>query len=599
MDLLSYFRVLRRRWLMITACVIVGAGLGVASTLTGSGATAAKASTHYKATQTLLLRNSGSDAVFPTAFTNLDQISVLTTTGPVPDAVATKLGSNDSGPKLAERITTLTNPAASTLAITAVGDDPAEVAKLASTFSDELLANLTATDTASYNKANQDADQRLKNLQTKIDDLTRQIGTVPPPANVDTLQAQLRALENQYTQAYDNFQKVASQEAPTSPLTLLQKAQALPISGSEYNARLTQGQLGQNNLQAGASTPVSAASATSSASLEGKVPRGILGGFLGLLVGVGLAILMEHLDRRLRSRAEAEAAFGLTVLAEVPKLSAAQQREFEVVAYTQPLSQVAESYRSVRSSLLFQQLASANPADILQHDGGVDDPLFDPEHQQPMVVMVTSALPKEGKTTTSANLAAVFAEAGSNVLVVNCDFRRPMIHRYFRIADEPRRLHRTLIPGVSVVTNAVVDPDPNPARVVAAQRQLVNAARTKFDVVILDTAPLLSANDAIELVGDVDLVLLVAKFSTTTAPAAQRAVESLMRVEAPVAGVVLMGSAEVENDYYTYYQKPSERGREPRQGRRRRSKSAANGNGAGTHGEFAPPEARVVEDPQL
>ena len=120
--------------------------------------------------------------------------------------------------------------------------------------------------------------------------------------------------------------------------------------------------------------------------------------------------------------------------------------------------------------------------------------------------MITSASPGEGKTTTTANLAAVFAEAGSSVLVVNCDFRRPTIHRYFGVEDEPRRVHETGIGGVKIVTNVLSDPRSNPAQVVAAQRQVVAAARGRFDVILLDTAPLLTANDAVELVSSADML---------------------------------------------------------------------------------------------
>ena len=117
----------------------------------------------------------------------------------------------------------------------------------------------------------------------------------------------------------------------------------------------------------------------------------------------------------------------------------------------------------------------------------------------------------EAMGITVANLAAVFAEAGSSVLVVNCDFRRPAIHRFFGVDDEPRRVLETNVPGVKVVTNVLSDPGSNPAQVVAAQRQVVAAARGRFDVILLDTAPLLTANDAVELVTSADLLLLVGR----------------------------------------------------------------------------------------
>src|SRR5437763_8347434 len=116
------------------------------------------------------------------------------------------------------------------------------------------------------------------------------------------------------------------------------------------------------------------------------------------------------------------------------------------------MSRPAEASRAVRSSLLFkratlldgQETAPTNLAGSAAEVG----PLFEPTSYEPFVIMVTSAAPREGKTTTSANLAAVFAEAGSSVLVINCDFRRPTIHKYFDVEDEPRRVHDTPIPGV-------------------------------------------------------------------------------------------------------------------------------------------------------
>ena len=169
--------------------------------------------------------------------------------------------------------------------------------------------------------------------------------------------------------------------------------------------------------------------------------------------------------------------------------------------------------------------------------------------------MVTSASPREGKTNTSANLAAVFAEAGASVLIVNCDFRRPTIHRLLGVEDLPRTVQNSSIPGVKIVTNVLQDPNANPSQVVAAQRQVIAAARQRFDVIILDTAPVLTANDAIEVVGSADLVLLIARTDVTTTDRAERTMEVLTRLEAPLGGIVLVGSTEATNDYYYYYQR--------------------------------------------
>ncbi len=356
MDLHTYFTMLRRRWVVIVLLTVIGAGLGVASTALDSGGEKAKAGrTYYKATDTLLMRGSDDESgTFPSAFTNLDQIAVLTTTGPIPDAAAVKIGGGENGRLLAERITTVTNGTANTLSITAIAPSGDEAVKLADTFSSELLANLTATDLERYNQANQDASDRLNAIQAKIDTLFAQVAALPPGTNTDLQQAQLRALNNQYSSAYDDFERIASQQAPTNPLSTLQKAQAVPIGAAEYNTRLAQGQLGQNNLQAGSTAATVTSATVESSSLTGTVPRGVLGALLGFLFGAGLALMMERLDRRIRTRADAEGAFGLAVLAEVPELTKAQQGSRAVLTRSQPLSTTAEAYRSVRSAILFQ-----------------------------------------------------------------------------------------------------------------------------------------------------------------------------------------------------------------------------------------------------
>ena len=137
MDLLAYFRVLRRRWLLIFVLALIGGALGVASTLLDNGA--AKEPTYYKATNTLVLDSSSGGSSFDQSFTNVEQVAVLVTTGDVPDAVAKKLGTTETGRQLAEKIVTLTNSVPSTLEITATDPDSRRATDLADAFADELI----------------------------------------------------------------------------------------------------------------------------------------------------------------------------------------------------------------------------------------------------------------------------------------------------------------------------------------------------------------------------------------------------------------------------------------------------------------------------
>jgi Mrp family chromosome partitioning ATPase/capsular polysaccharide biosynthesis protein len=551
MELHSYFRALRRRWWIVLVATLVGLALGVASTELSSSAGVAKAGrTYYKATDTLIKTAGSGGGTYPSSVGTLDQAAVLVTTGPVPDAAAKTLGNGQNGRQLAEQVGTLTNGTSNTLAITAIAATPEESVTIADTFASALLTNIAATDQAQFTQANKDASDRLNAIQAKIDALLAQVQAQPPGANTDLQQAQLRALNNQYSSAYDEFQSISSQQPPTSPLSVLAKAEAVPISAADYNTRLARGQLGQNNLQAGAPSTAQAAPTSSSAPLESKTTRGVLGGLFGFLAGIGIAIGLERLDRRIRTRVDAEEAYNLPVLAEVPELSSQQVDRHEIVSLSQPLSGTAEAFRTVRSSLLFQW-STLGGSPVLPSSR--DEDVSGTGSTGPLVLMVTSALPNVGKSTSTANLGVVFAEAGSRTLVLNCDFRRPKLHHFFGIPNEARRVHPTALANLKVVTNVLDETDPNPARVVAAQRQLINAARDKFDVIILDTAPVLSANDVLEVMPDIDLVVVVARAGVSRTPAAHRAIDMLSRVEAPLVGVVLSGTKERGNEYYAYY----------------------------------------------
>ena len=535
MDIVAYLRMLRRHWKIIVAAALLGALLGAASTLATKHSSPA-ARTYYKATHTLFLDTSSiNDQVRP-IYTNLDQIAVLITTGDVPKAVAAKLGGNAGD--WTSHIFTVTNGTTNTLDITCAEQSGDDAVTCADTFAEELVASLTEREQSRFNAERDSTIQRLDQLQIQINDLDAQIAARPP--NLDLLQAQRNSLVNQYRLQYEKFQQLADQGGPASVVSTLQSAEAQPISQDEYDTRIEAGQLGQNRVRADTELPDSAAVDTTdtSARFSGPVSRGILGALLGMMIGIGLAVVTDRVDRRLRTREEVEAAFGLAVLAEVPALTASQQRHPGILSASAPLSRTAEAYRAVRSSLMFQRATDSRSY---------------PEGEA-LVVLVGSAGPKEGKTTTSANLATMFAETGQRVLAINCDFRRPSLHQYFDLPNEPRRVFETSTPGLWVVTDVTSGPSgANPAFVVEEQRRLVASARTRFDVIILDTAPMLTTNDATEVMTSADFAVIVARSGVTTSDGAQRTRELLSRIAAPVSGVVLLGSEASPNDYYYYY----------------------------------------------
>lgn len=547
MDLLSYFRILRRRWLVILLCVVVGAAIGIASTQLSQGTT--KSKTFYKATDTLVLSEAEGASNAP-SITNIDQMAILATTGDVPAAVVKELELTEPAQKTAERVVTLTSGVTNTLRLTAAASTADEATKLADSFSTQLIASLDAKELARYNAQRDQLSKQLSDFKTQADAFLAQLQQVPRPPDVDTIQKQYDATQNQYYATYGQLQELLSAGAPQTGLSLLTRAQAVPINQAEYDSRLSLGALGQNNLRDDGSSNTNGASITTSSdsAVDSPLARGLLGAFLGLLVGIGIAMLRERLDHRIRNRIDAEDAYQLPVLAEVPEFPSNLGVD-EVISNTQPMSAIAETYRAVRTSVLFQLTGT---------DGFTPEGTGDPAREhRPLVIMVTSAVPGEGKSATTANLAVVFAESGAKVLVVNCDFRRPTVHRCFGLEDQARRVQATSVPGLKVVTNVLDDPETNPAQYIAAQRQVVAAAREHFDVVLLDTAPVLAANDPLALVPSADVVLVVARSELTKVDDAHQTGEALVRLEAPLGGVVLVSSqATPARTYYYSHVRP-------------------------------------------
>jgi len=195
------------------------------------------------------------------------------------------------------------------------------------------------------------------------------------------------------------------------------------------------------------------------------------------------------------------------------------------------------------------------------------------------VIVVTSAGPGDGRTFTAVNLAASFSEAGRSVLLVGGDMRRPAVHRYFKLPesaeptdvvggfDDERELKAmvrpTSIPGLSVLPGGY---RANPAGLLAAQRKRLAACRKLAQVVVVDTPPILVANDAIELMQAADAVVLVGRAGHTTVDAAERASELLRRLAMPVVGVVMTGLTSLPRSYRRYYDSDGDRASE---GRRR------------------------------
>jgi capsular exopolysaccharide synthesis family protein len=252
---------------------------------------------------------------------------------------------------------------------------------------------------------------------------------------------------------------------------------------------------------------------------------------VGLVLGTALAFLRESLDTTLRTDRELEAATGLASLGVVPDLSGwKNSSDSYLVARQEPRSAAAESYRGLRTSLQFLAI-----------------------DRQLECIQVTSARPFEGKSTSAANLAVVCARAGQQVVLVDCDLRRPRVHSFFDL-DANVGFTTVLLgaasldevatqipdePGLTVIPAGRIPPDPSELLSGLRAREIFAELRRSADLVIIDTPPVLAVSDPVVVSGLVDGVVLVASAGTSHRGSVRRAADQLRAVEAPMLGTLL------------------------------------------------------------
>jgi polysaccharide biosynthesis transport protein len=295
--------------------------------------------------------------------------------------------------------------------------------------------------------------------------------------------------------------------------------------------------------------------------VEPQKTKALLFGFFGgLFVGCVLAFVIESVDDRLRTSEEVESASMLPSLAAIPNMAAGTSRHrpggrekaplgtyptaHQLITLWDPKSHGAEAYRGMRSSLLLSS---------------IDNP--------PRVIVISSAFPAEGKTTTAINLAIVLAQRGEQILLVDADLRRGSLRRVFGLADESYGLSTLLsqpeldkeltVPFPDVPTLHVVPTGPlppNPAEMLSSNRmeEQLRIWAKKFDRIVIDSAPLLAVSDTQALAVRSDAVVLIARAGVTRKRALIRARDLLWRVNAPVAGVVVNDVDLRLENFYTY-----------------------------------------------
>jgi capsular exopolysaccharide synthesis family protein len=341
-------------------------------------------------------------------------------------------------------------------------------------------------------------------------------------ATEQQLQGQINALNAQ-------LQPLESEKSPSAGTTST-------ISALTSQEAVLQEQLAQLQVT-GSQTPggvevVSAASPPTSPSSPKPLRDGAIALVLGLLLGVGAAFAAEYFDDKVYTKDEAERlSGGVPVLAMIPLMKSWKKSSRPMlITEIDPFSPVTEAYRSLRTSLQFAG-----------HDG------------QLKTILVTSASGAEGKTSTVANLGVVLAKTGERVVVVGCDLRRPRIGSFLGRGETPgftsvllgqAELKDALQPvadvsGLALLGTGLIPPNPTELLGSDKAAEIFRMLATGFDIVLIDSPPLLPVADALVLSPYADAVLMVVMVGQTTRDEVERASELLAQVNARPTGIVL------------------------------------------------------------
>ena len=286
---------------------------------------------------------------------------------------------------------------------------------------------------------------------------------------------------------------------------------------------------------------------------------------VGLVGGIGLALFREYLDNTVKSPDDIESLVGLPSLAVVPAQPSSNGHHskwpqlkhktaphsvsgprVETLSHTQPKSQISEAFRALRTSLLLSQ---------------ADHP--------PQVILVTSALPREGKTTAAVNLAVTLAQLGDRTLLLDSDMRKPGIRRALNLLSGNEKGLSSYLAGVTNLDEIVVPHPvisnletittgpvpPSPADLLSSRRmrEAISELRLRFKFIVIDSPPVMAATDAVIVSSLTDGVLLVARSGETPKEAFTRTRDLLGAVKCRILGVVLNAVDSSAPDYYYSY----------------------------------------------
>lgn len=273
----------------------------------------------------------------------------------------------------------------------------------------------------------------------------------------------------------------------------------------------------------------------------------LLGLVVGLFMGVGLAFFLEYLDNTIKIPEDIKHYLQIPYLGPIPVFPKGEdhgnpeEKPEDIITLSSPKSSVSEFYRSIRTAIQFSAADS------------------------PQVMMISSAGPSEGKTVTVSNLAVTMAQAGNSVLILDCDMRKPKLHKVFETARDKgmsnilvgdcgleEAVIHTKVPGIDLIPCGQIPP--NPSEILGSHRMVkfIEEVRSRYERIFLDTPPITAVTDAVILSRLVDGVILVIRAGDTYREVVKNGLNQLHAVNARILGAIL-NAVEMGRDSYYYY----------------------------------------------
>ncbi len=498
-------------WLIALAGVLGGV---IAYTVSSNMTPMYETSTRLLISDPPAMRSLDTSAMVSTQ-TQTSTYSAMLVDRPVLQGVIDKLKLQITSDDLKDFVTVKIVTNTQLILVTVQDPNPLQAAEIANTIAVVFTDRIRELQSQRYAATEKGLSQQVLEMEKQVNDTTLAIANETDPAQKLQFESRLTQYRQLYSSLVTNFEQVRLAEAQTSTNVFVSE----PASVSRE--------------------PVSPKTTLNT----------LLAALAGMFLTAGLIFAIDMLDDTIRNPDDIRQKFNLPVLGVIASHAITEGKP---ISLEQPRSPVAEAFRSLRTNITY---------------ASVDLPL--------RRILVTSSTPQEGKTTISANLAVVLAQGEKKSVLMDADMRRPTVHQKFGLMNRlglsslfvrsldniPAAIQTASVSGLAIITSGSLPP--NPAELLTSRRmkEIMDRLNQDFDLIVIDTPPVLTVTDAVALAPGLDGVIIVAVPGMTKLSALRQTLEQLQAVGARVLGVVLNqvnpSSRKYGYYYHRYYSKYS------------------------------------------